>query len=106
MDSATIRASTEADIPAITRIYAYHVLNGTASFEIDAPDENEMARRRCEIEKRGLPYIVAEQNGLTVGYAYAGAYRPRPAYRFTVEDSIYIDPSYIGMASDDRCSRP
>ncbi len=97
MKALIVRASTEADIPAITRIYAYHVLNGTASFEIDAPDENEIARRRCDLENHGLPYIVAEQDGTVLGYAYAGPYRARPAYRYTVEDSIYVDPSYTGM---------
>lgn len=97
MTSLIVRASTDADLPAITRIYAYHVLNGTASFEIEAPDENEIARRRHDIDKRGLPYIVTEQNGTVAGYDYAGPYRPRPAYRYTVEDSIYVDPSYTGM---------
>lgn len=94
---AKIRPATDSDIPAITAIYSHHVLHGTASFEIDPPDEHEIARRRAEIERRSLPYLVAELDGAVVGYAYAGAYRPRIAYRFTVENSVYIHPARLGQ---------
>lgn len=92
-----VRASREADIPAITAIYAPAVLTGTASFEYDPPDEAEMARRRAAILADGFPYLVAEKDGAILGYAYAGKYRPRHAYRFTVEDSIYIAPEAQGL---------
>jgi phosphinothricin acetyltransferase len=91
-----VRASTEADVPGIARIYAHHVRHGTATFEIDPPGDPEIARRRSEIERGGLPYLVAESEHGLVGYAYAGIYRPRIAYRFTVEDSIYVHPGHIG----------
>lgn len=85
-----IRPASPADIPAITAIYADAVLNGTASFELEPPDEAEMARRMAALLDGGFPYLAAESNGAVLGYAYAGPYRPRPAYRFTVEDSVYI----------------
>ena len=88
--TATIRSATAGDIPAITRIYEDAVLHGTASFEIEPPDEAEMARRQLALLDGGYPYLVAERDGAVLGYAYAGAYRPRPAYRFSVENSIYI----------------
>ncbi len=91
MSAVSIRPATEADIPAITRIYAYAVNTGTASFELEAPTEAEMARRMKALLDGGHPYIAATIDGALVGYAYAGPYRPRPAYRFAVEDSIYID---------------
>ncbi len=87
----SIRAATPADIPAITRIYAEAVALGTASFELEPPDETEMARRMTALLDGGFPYIAAEIGGALVGYAYAGPYRPRRAYRFSVEDSIYVD---------------
>jgi L-amino acid N-acyltransferase YncA len=93
MTDVTIRAATLADIPGITRIYAHAVMHGTATFELDPPDEAEMARRMTALLDGGFPYLVAEIGGALVGYAYAGHYRSRPAYRFTVEDSIYIDPN-------------
>jgi phosphinothricin acetyltransferase len=90
--TVSIRPATSADIPAITRIYAEAVTHGTASFELVAPDEAEMTRRLSALLDGGYPYIVAEIGGAVAGYAYAGPYRPRPAYRFSVEDSIYVDP--------------
>jgi phosphinothricin acetyltransferase len=92
MPSASIRPATHADVPAITRIYAHSVAHGTASFELEPPDEAEMARRMQALQDGGFPYIVAESGGLLQGYAYVGPYRPRLAYRFSVEDSIYVDP--------------
>ena len=87
-----IRPATAADISAITRIYAHAVEHGTASFELTPPDEVEMSRRMRHLTDNGFPYIVAEDRGALAGYAYAGPYRARPAYRWTVEDSVYIDP--------------
>src|SRR5215813_11805359 len=91
MSDITIRAAAEHDVAAITEIYAYAVLHGTASFEIEPPDEAETERRRQTLIKAGYPYLVAERDGV-LGYAYAGPYRMRPAYRWTVEDSVYVDP--------------
>ena len=87
-----IRDSRDTDIPAITAIYAHAVLHGLASFELDPPDQAEMAHRRAAILAGGYPYLVAEQAGVVAGYAYAGPYRTRPAYRFAAENSIYIAP--------------
>jgi L-amino acid N-acyltransferase YncA len=92
MPSVAIRPATPADIPPIAGIYAQSVRTGTASFELEPPDEPEMARRMQALSDTGYPYLVAEIDGAIAGYAYAGAYRPRPGYRFSVEDSIYIDP--------------
>jgi phosphinothricin acetyltransferase len=88
----SIRPTLASDIPAITRIYAHAVKHGTATFELEPPDETEMLRRFDKLRTGGFPYIVAEVEGAVAGYAYAGAFRERPAYRFTVEDSIYIAP--------------
>ena len=86
-----VRPSAEDDIGAIAAIYGHHVLHGTASFETEPPGEEEMRRRRADILARGLPHLVAEDgDGAVLGYAYASAYRPRAAYRNTVEDSIYV----------------
>ncbi len=95
-NSVAIRPSAEADIAEIAAIYADAVLHGTASFEIVPPDETEMARRRRAVLAAGLPYLVAEDGGRVLGYAYAGPYRTRPAYRSTVEDSIYVAPDAQG----------
>jgi L-amino acid N-acyltransferase YncA len=92
MTRIPLRAATPADIPAITRIYDHAVRFGTASFELEPPDQAEMAKRQRTLLEGGFPYIVAEVDGAVAGYAYAGPYRPRPAYRFSVEDSIYIAP--------------
>ena len=91
-----IRPSRDDDVAAITAIYGHHVLHGVASFEEVPPNEAEMARRRAEIVGRGFPYVVGERAGKVVGYCYAGPYRTRVAYRFSVEDSIYIDPGEVG----------
>jgi phosphinothricin acetyltransferase len=85
-----IRPATTADIPAIAAIYAHAVTHGTASFELTPPDETEMTRRMNELIPNGFPYLAAEIDGRVAGYAYAGLYRTRPAYRFTLEDSIYV----------------
>lgn len=85
-----IRPSTDEDVAVIHDIYQYHVLNGTASFEITPPTLTEMRERRAAVLAKGLPYTVAVLNDRVVGYAYATPYRPRPAYRFTVEDSVYV----------------
>jgi L-amino acid N-acyltransferase YncA len=92
----SVRPATAADIAAITAIYRPAVLHGTATFEIEPPDEAEMLRRYEAITGSGYPYFVAEVDGRVLGYAYVNAYRTRPAYRFTVEDSIYIDPEAQG----------
>jgi L-amino acid N-acyltransferase YncA len=86
----TIRPSAAADLPAITAIYADAVTHGTASFELEPPTEGEMAGRHTALLDGGFPYLVAERAGAVLGYAYAGPYRSRPAYRFTVEDSVYV----------------
>lgn len=90
--SLSIRPAVAADIPAITRIYAHAVTRGTASFELTPPDEAEMRRRMQAILDGKFPYIVAEIGGTVAGYAYASLYRTRPAYRFTVENSVYVAP--------------
>ena len=85
-----IRPSTQADLPAITAIYADAVLHGTGTFELEPPDAPEMARRRQDVLDKGLPWLVAEADGRVLGYAYANHFRPRRAYRFCLEDSIYL----------------
>jgi phosphinothricin acetyltransferase len=97
MSAPTIRPATLADIPAITAIYGDAVRHGTASFELDAPDEAEMRRRMASLLDGGFPYLAAEDGGTVAGYAYAGLYRTRPAYRFSLEDSIYIAPGRQGQ---------
>jgi L-amino acid N-acyltransferase YncA len=88
--SAVVRPATLTDIPAITRIYGHAVAHGTASFELTPPDEAEMARRMNELIPNGFPYLAAEIDGALAGYAYAALYRTRPAYRSTLEDSVYV----------------
>jgi phosphinothricin acetyltransferase len=92
MPPVSIRPVLPTDIAAITHIYAHAVRHGTASFELDPPDTNEMTRRLEALSAGGFPCLVAETKGEILGYAYAGPYRARPAYRFTVEDSVYISP--------------
>jgi L-amino acid N-acyltransferase YncA len=109
MSEISIRPAGPSDLAAITRIYADAVRSGTASFEIDPPDQNEMARRFAALCGSGFPYLVAEGAGSVAGYAYAGPYRGRPAYRWTVEDSIYVAAGLqrrgIGRALLDRLIR-
>jgi L-amino acid N-acyltransferase YncA len=93
----TLRPSTPADLPAITTIYAEAVLHGTGTFELEPPDEADMARRRDEVLAKGLPWLVAERGGQVLGYAYANTFRPRKAYRFCLEDSIYLHPDARGQ---------
>ena len=97
-----IRACDTRDLPEITAIYRHAVLTGTASFEIDAPDIAEMARRRTAVVEAGYPYLVAELDGQFAGYAYAGPYRARLAYRSTVENSVYVSENArrAGVASN------
>ena len=91
-----IRPAAPSDIAAIQAIYAHAVVHGAASWEWTAPDGAELARRMTTIRDSGYPYLVAEAEGRVLGYAYAGAYRPRAAYRWTCEDSIYIAPDVQG----------
>jgi L-amino acid N-acyltransferase YncA len=95
-DGIVIRPSREGDVAQIAAIYGQHVLHGLASFEEIPPDPDELASRRRDILARGLPYLVAERSGHVLGYCYASPYRTRSAYRFTVEDSIYIDQAEVG----------
>ena len=85
-----IRASTDADLPAITAIYGHHVLHGTGTFETEPPTEADMAARRADVLAKGLPYLVAERDGRVLGFAYCNWFKPRPAYRFSAEDSVYV----------------
>jgi L-amino acid N-acyltransferase YncA len=102
MSSLEIRPVTAADLPFVTAIYEHAVRHGTATFELTPPDLAEITRRFEALTEAGFPYVVALLEGRVVGYAYAGAYRPRPAYRFTVENSIYLEPAIhrrgIGLA--------
>ena len=91
MQRIVVRDSTEADMPAVQRIYAHYVLYGLASFEESPPSVAELKRRRGEVSDHGLPYLVAEIDGAVAGYGYAAPYRTRSAYRYTVEDSVYAD---------------
>lgn len=96
MPPARIRAARDADVTAITAIYAHHVLHGTASFELDPPSDAETRARRAHVHEEGMPYLVAEVDGVVVGYAYATIYRTRRAYRFTAEDSLYVRHDLAG----------
>lgn len=97
MNGVNIRPATASDVAAIARIYAEAVSNGTATFEIKAPDETEMARRLRTLVAGNYPYLVAERSAVVAGYAYAGPYHLRPAYNWTIEDSIYLDPEFRGQ---------
>ena len=96
MQKIIIRPATPADIATITRIYADAVLHGTASFEIEPPDQAEMLRRQAVLLKNAYPYLAATVEGVLAGYAYAGPYRARPAYKWSVEDSVYVAPDMHG----------
>ncbi len=85
-----IRPSRDEDVAAITAIYAHHVLTGTGTFEIEPPTEADMANRRADVLAKGLPYLVVEDAGRVIGFAYCNWFKPRPAYRFSAEDSIYM----------------
>jgi L-amino acid N-acyltransferase YncA len=91
-----LRDTAEADLPAIQAIYAHHVLHGVASFEETPPSVDDLRGRLASVLSRGLPYMVAEVDGKIAGYCYATPYRPRAAYRNTIEDSIYIDNAFRG----------
>lgn len=97
MSIITIRAALEGDLDRITEIYADAVRHGTASYELEPPSRAEMGARFDSLTSGGFPYLVAEKDGGLLGYAYAGAFRPRPAYRFIVEDSVYIAPDAKGQ---------
>jgi L-amino acid N-acyltransferase YncA len=97
MSDANIRPAGPGDIAAITRIYADAVENGTATFEIEPPDLAEMARRQQSLLANNYPYVVAERSGAVAGYAYASHFHTRPAYRWSIEDSIYVDPKFHGQ---------
>jgi L-amino acid N-acyltransferase YncA len=96
MSSITVRALTDADLPTVQAIYAHHVLHGLASFEEEPPSVEEMHSRWQKVLDLGLPYLAAELDGAVVGYSYASSYRPRPAYRFTVENSVYVRDGLAG----------
>jgi phosphinothricin acetyltransferase len=108
-----IRDSTEQDIAAVGAIYGHHVLHGSASFEEKPPSIDELTRRRADVLSRGLPYLVAEIDDEVIGYAYASPYRARSAYRFSIENSVYVDHRRHrrGIGRDllatliDRCER-
>lgn len=93
-----VRDADEADMDAVQKIYAEHVLEGLATFEEVPPSCDELVSRRAAVLALGLPYLVAELDGQVVGYAYASTYRPRPAYRFTIEDSVYVADGFGGRA--------
>ena len=109
-----IRPATDADIASITTIYAHHVMHGTGTFETIPPDEKDMAARRNDVLARGLPYLVMEDASGVIGFAYCNWFKPRPAYRFSAEDSIYLAAAGTGkglgrlmltelMAQAERC---
>ena len=93
----TVRDANDNDMPAVQAIYAHHVIHGTASFELEPPTLEQMRQRRADVSAHELPYLVAERDGEVVGYGYATLYRPRPAYRFTVEDSVYVREGMAGL---------
>ncbi|MBZ9861276.1 GNAT family N-acetyltransferase [Mesorhizobium sp. CA12] len=97
MSNTAIRAATAADLDRITEIYADAVAHGTASYELEPPSRAEMGNRFDALAAGGFPYLVAEKDGIVLGYAYAGPFRPRPAYRFVIEDSVYVAPEAKGQ---------
>lgn len=93
LPAPAIRPRHDTDMAKITEIYSHHVLHGVSSWELTPPDIAEMTKRAHVLRDGGYPYLVAEVDGVVIGYAYAGPYRPRPAYRYTVEHSVYVDNS-------------
>jgi L-amino acid N-acyltransferase YncA len=91
-----VRDATEQDMAAVQAIYAYHVMHGLATFEETPPSTEEFLERRASVLAQGLPYLVAEAEAHIVGYTYAASYRPRPAYRYTIEDTVYVAPGLDG----------
>lgn len=91
-----IRPSQDRDLAAITAIYAHHVLHGTGTFETEPPSLEDMSNRRSDVLAKGLPYLVMEEDGAVLGFAYCNWFKPRPAYRFSAEDSIYLAPGSGG----------
>lgn len=109
-----IRPAADSDLATITRIYAHHVLHGTGTFETTPPEEADMATRRADVLTKGLPYLVLEDGSGVIGFAYCNWFKPRPAYRYSAEDSIYLAPKASGkglgrlmltelMAQAERC---
>ena len=96
MSDILIRPCTPNDLDAVTSIYAWNVAHGTGTFELEAPDRAEMERRQADVLSKGLPWLVLERAGNVVGYAYANQFRPRPAYRFCLEDSVYLADDAVG----------
>ena len=95
--SLRIRPATPDDVAAIAFIYGHHALHGTGTFEEEAPSLQDMADRLAKVRARGWPWLVAEKDGIVVGYAYAAQFRDRAAYRFAAEDSVYIHPDFMGL---------
>ena len=91
-----IRSSQDQDLAAITAIYEHHVLHGTGTFEVDPPSQEDMRTRRADVLSKGLPYLVAADGEQVLGFAYCNWFKPRPAYKFSAEDSIYISPEAQG----------
>lgn len=91
-----IRRSLDTDLEAITAIYTHHVLHGTGTFEVDPPSIDDMGTRRTDVLAKGLPWLVAVEGAQVLGYAYCNWFKPRPAYRFSAEDSIYLAPTATG----------
>ena len=99
MAEPSLRDATASDLAVVQTIYAHHVCHGLASFEEAPPDLSEIRRRYTRIIDSGLPYLVAEWDGRVQGYAYASSFRPRPAYRYTVEDTVYVAPESVGQGA-------
>lgn len=91
-----IRPSQSSDLPQITAIYAHHVHHGTGTFEVEPPDEADMTQRRADVLAKNLPYLVAAEGDQVLGFAYCNWFKPRPAYRYSAEDSIYLAPEAAG----------
>lgn len=102
MSVPVIRPATDADMPAMTAIYAHHVLHGTGTFEETPPTLADMMARRQDVLAKGLPWLVLEINGAVKGYAYCNWFKPRPAYRYSAEDSIYLAPDMAGQGHGTR----